>query len=232
MKSKLKHLNIPIKSMQEDGTFLGYGSVFGIKDSYGDVVVKGAFVNSLVQKMPKMLWQHRADTPIGVFTAAQEDEHGLRLEGKLTLDSTMGKDAYALMKAGAVDGLSIGYYLNKYELNKEEKTLYIKEADLLEVSLVTFPANEAAQVEAVKTQFLSSELNKAAMDMQSRMEEIERRMTEVEATLCNENAEGSDELSQKAQAEAKTHASGADDGAIEAVEALNNLLASIKAGNL
>lgn len=228
MKNRVRHLNLEIKSFEEDGTFDGYGSVFGVKDSYGDIVVKGAFMNSLVSKMPKLLWQHRTDMPIGIFTSAYEDAHGLRLQGKLALDTVMGKDAYALLKMGAIDGLSIGYYLKNFDLNKEEKTVYIKDVDLLEVSLVTFPANVESQVESVKTEFLDVELNKAITDLIRRVRELEAKSEMVEGSTEDVGEEQN-------EAEAETHEEdGEDDGAEdkadkESIEALNKLLATLSA---
>lgn len=226
MKTKVRHLTLEIKSFAEDGTFAGYGSVFGVKDSYGDVVVKGAFQNSLTTKMPKLLWQHRSDTPIGVLTSAFEDAKGLKIEGKLALETTTGNDAYHLMKMGAIDGLSIGYYLKKFDVNKEEKTLYIQDVDLLEVSLVTFPANQESLVETVKSEFLGSSLNNVVANFGKRLHDVECMLLRHESKI----AEGSVE---DETAEAETHAfiAGEDDGAKkEALDsALTKLLATFQA---
>lgn len=147
-----------VKSIEADGTFTGYGSVFGNTDSYGDVVEKGAFKESLDQansggKMPAMLWQHKHDEPIGVWTEMAEDDHGLLVKGKLLVDDDpLAKRAYAHLKAGSVGGLSIGYSIPKGggEWDDEAGVYRLKNLKLWETSLVTFPANEAAQVETVK----------------------------------------------------------------------------------
>lgn len=143
------------KASGEDGSFTGYGSVFGVRDSYGDVVERGAFKASLdvwagKKKLPKMLYQHRTGEPIGVWTRMVEDEKGLAVEGRLLLEVQRAKEAYALMKAGALDGLSIGYVPVKEAWDKDTQTNRLKEIDLWEVSPVTFGANPEALIEGVK----------------------------------------------------------------------------------
>lgn len=156
----LKHKNMPlqIKSIDESGTFSGYGSVFDVVDKYHDAVRKGAFLNSLNAwqakgKLPPMLWQHDTKQPIGYFTKMYEDDHGLYVEGKLLIDDVpQAKTAYALLKNNVLGGLSIGYNTLKGEiLDAGETWVYeLHEIDLWEVSLVTFPANESATVDNVK----------------------------------------------------------------------------------
>lgn len=161
---KIKHLEIPleIKSVDENGTFSGYGSVFHNEDSYGDVVRPGAFKSSLekwVQKgrLPPMLWQHDHREPIGVFTKMQEDEKGLYVEGRLLIDDIpQARAAYALLKEKVLGGMSIGYREILIEQDHKEKITNLLELDLWEVSLVTFPANEAATVDSVKADFSGS----------------------------------------------------------------------------
>jgi HK97 family phage prohead protease len=146
-----------IKSVSDAGVFTGYGSVFGVVDSYRDVVIKGAFARSLdawkqKAQLPALLWQHRSDTPIGVWTKMAEDDHGLYVEGRLALKTQQGAEAHELLKMGAVRGLSIGYMLGAdgFEYDKERDAYLLKEIDLFETSLVTFPANEEANVTEVK----------------------------------------------------------------------------------
>ena len=142
------------------GKFEGYGSIFGNKDLGNDVVMEGAFSKSLRGKKAKgvkLLWQHKQDMPIGVFTQIKEDDHGLYVKGKLALGTTSGKDAYELMKMGALDGLSIGFKVNPKEVLYDKRTgkRIIKELDLMEVSLVTFPMNPRATVRSVKGEEIS-----------------------------------------------------------------------------
>ena len=130
----------------------GHGSVFGNVDLGGDVVMPGAFKRSLATKtMPAMLWQHDSTKPIGIWTVAREDETGLYLKGELA-DTTDGRDARVLAAMGAIKGLSIGFQLIDFDFDKSGNRL-IKEVDLWETSLVTFPMNPKAQIEAVKAQF-------------------------------------------------------------------------------
>lgn len=118
-----QRLDIPLKlkSVSDSGEFEGYGSVFGVKDSYDDVVVPGAFSKSLQSwreknALPAMLWQHQMDEPIGVYTEMKEDDVGLYVKGRLLIDDDpLSKRAYAHMKAGSLTGLSIGYMLKDWE---------------------------------------------------------------------------------------------------------------------
>ena len=142
------------------GKFEGYGSVFGNKDLGNDVIEKGAFSNSLKRKKPnqvKLLYQHKTDMPIGVFEEIKEDGHGLYVKGKLALQTQAGKEAYELMKMGALDGLSIGFKVNPdmVSYDKRSRKRLIKEVDLMEISLVTFPMNPKATVRSVKASEIS-----------------------------------------------------------------------------
>ena len=135
--------------------FEGYGSVFGIMDSYGDIVQAGAFRQTLMKAhqtgiMPSMLWQHNAAAPIGVYTSMTEDSFGLRVVGQLA-DTTLGNEAYTLMKMGALSGLSIGYSIVDEEYDRGRDARLLKQINLWEVSPVTFPANADARVESVKS---------------------------------------------------------------------------------
>jgi len=146
---------LEIRATGDDGTVEGYGSVFGVKDSYDDVIVKGAFAESLKAHkaegtMPAMLWQHDSGEPIGVWTDMVEDTKGLRLKGQLALETTRGKEAHALLKMGALNGLSIGFMTKDAEYDRETEIRTLKEVDLWEVSLVTFPANGKSRVTNVK----------------------------------------------------------------------------------
>lgn len=154
-----KHLSRPfeVKAISDDGTFEGYGSVFGVEDWYRDIVVKGAFAKSLAAhklkgSFPSMCWQHDQQKVVGVYEEMKEDDYGLFLRGRLLKDDvTLAREAYALMKAGAVTGLSVGIRVavDEYDRNSDVRT--IKEAELWEVSLVTWPANDLARVESVKS---------------------------------------------------------------------------------
>jgi uncharacterized protein len=132
------------------GEFEGYGSVFGVVDSYNEIVDKGAFVESLNGKMPMLLWQHDTRQPIGIYTEAREDERGLYLRGQLNLDVQTGREAYSLLKQGALKGMSIGFRVLSDESDRTSGLTHLKKLDLWEVSLVSFPANDKATVGQVK----------------------------------------------------------------------------------
>lgn len=149
----LKHIDVPfqIKAVSENGLFSGYGSVFGVIDSYKEIVVAGAFTESLQAKTPSLLWQHRSGEPIGIYTSVKEDAIGLHVEGKLALKTARGAEAYELLQMGAISGMSIGYQVRDESYDRVTGINTLKKLDLWEVSLVTFPANDAARVTDVKS---------------------------------------------------------------------------------
>jgi uncharacterized protein len=136
----------------EDGTFEGYASVFDVVDQGMDVVAKGAFTKSLGSgRKVKMLWQHDSGKVIGVWDEMREDERGLYVKGRLLKDVTLGREAMALMRAGAIDSMSIGYRTIEAVPEAGGRVRKLTEVDLFEVSVVTFPMNEAARVTDVKS---------------------------------------------------------------------------------
>lgn len=153
---KVRDFDFEVKAVTEDGKFNGYGSVFGVVDSYQEVVAKGAFVDSLAEIQAKgrpvpVLWQHRASEPIGAWSNLKEDDHGLFGDGQILLDAgEMEKRAYAHMKARTVTGLSIGYWVRESTYDEKTGIRTLTKLDLVEISLVTFPANDESRVEAVK----------------------------------------------------------------------------------
>lgn len=152
---KIRDFAFELKAINEDGTFDGYGSVFGVKDSYSEIVESGAFSDSLSAHkskgtMPALLWQHRSGEPIGVYTSMEEDSIGLKVSGQLALKTARGAEAYELLKMKAISGLSIGFMTREDSYDKLTGIRTLKKVDLWEVSLVTFPANDAARVQGVK----------------------------------------------------------------------------------
>jgi uncharacterized protein len=162
-------------SNAEAMTFAGYGAVFGNVDSYGDVIKIGAFTETLREakaagQWPAMLLQHGGGflggsaqdmTPIGVWSDLSEDGHGLKVEGKLA-DTPRGREAYALLKMTprpAITGLSIGFIPKEWQMRArpEEPRRTLKKVDLVEVSLVTFPANSKARIGSVKAAGLTEQ---------------------------------------------------------------------------
>lgn len=161
-----QRLDMPfqIKSVNDAGEFEGYGSVFGVKDSYSDVVVKGAFQKSLNKwkekgRLPALLWQHKADEPIGKYTYMEEDDVGLAVKGILLInEDPLARRAHAHMKIGSLTGLSIGYILDDWEYDREKEVFLLKEIDLWEVSTVTFPSNDEARISEVKSMLERGEM--------------------------------------------------------------------------
>lgn len=153
---EVRSFALQIKAAGDDGSVEGYGSVFGVRDNYDDVIAKGAFAATLAAHksagtMPAMLWQHDACEPIGIWSEMVEDDKGLRIKGQLALDTARGKEAHALLKMGALNGLSIGFVSKQWAYDRETDVRTLTEIDLWEVSLVTFPANEKARVTNVKS---------------------------------------------------------------------------------
>ena len=147
---------LQIKAAGDDGSIEGYGSVFDVVDSYEDSIAKGAFEKSIAEHksagtMPAMLWQHRSDQPIGIWTEMSEDEKGLTLKGRLALDTEKGKEAHALLKMGALNGLSIGFVSKQWAYDRETEIRTLTEIEIWECSVVTFPANSKARITGVKS---------------------------------------------------------------------------------
>ena len=135
----------------EDGTFEGYASVFDALDLGMDVVARGAFTKSLGQRKPKMLWQHSMADPIGVWDEVREDERGLFVKGRLIGEVQKGREALALLKAGAIDGMSIGYRTIEAQPEAGGRVRKLIELELHEISIVTNPMLPIAKVTAVKS---------------------------------------------------------------------------------
>jgi HK97 family phage prohead protease len=153
---KVREVPLHLKAANDDGTFSGYGSVFDVADFYNEIVARGAFSESLAEIAEKgrplpVLWQHRADMPIGVYESLAEDETGLRVEGRLLKDDVrQAAETHALVRAGAVSGLSIGFYVRESNFDEKTKIRTLTKLDLVEISLVTFPANDEARVDTIK----------------------------------------------------------------------------------
>lgn len=139
-------------------TIEGYGAVFGNVDAYGDVITPGAFAKSLAEHkqagtMPQMLLEHGSSPlPIGVWKSMSEDGHGLKVQGEF-LTTALGVDSWKAAKAGAINGLSIGYRPTEFQMRQrpEDPRRLLKSVDLIEVSLVGRPANDKARVSQIKS---------------------------------------------------------------------------------
>ncbi len=164
--AQLQHKQFAFKAeaVKDDGTFTGYGSVFGNLDSYREIVAPGAFAESLERikasgdPLPA-LWQHRGDEPIGGYDLLEEDERGLKVQGWLMVNEIpLAKQAHALMQRRVVKGLSIGYYVLADSFDEKERVRTLTKLDLQEISIVTFPANPEAQVDAVKAKLARGDM--------------------------------------------------------------------------
>jgi HK97 family phage prohead protease len=134
------------------GTVSGYASRFGEIDQGGDQIAPGAYAKSLASmgdRRVKMLWQHDPSQPIGVWDEVREDDAGLFVKGRILSEVAKGKEAKALVDAGAIDGLSIGYRTIKADRGDRGQRV-LQEVELWEVSLVTFPMQESARIDASK----------------------------------------------------------------------------------
>lgn len=154
-----KDFGLEIKDVSESGVIEGYASVFGgAPDSYGDIVLPGAFADTLVKHkregtMPLMLWGHQAgELPVGDWVDMAEDGKGLWVKGQLDLEDSVGARVHRALKRKSVRGLSIGYETRERDTDaKRPGVSFLKAVDLWEVSPVNFPAQRRAQITSVKS---------------------------------------------------------------------------------
>ncbi|MEJ0075993.1 MAG: HK97 family phage prohead protease [Alphaproteobacteria bacterium] len=141
----------PHTRIEDDGTVEGYASLFGEVDAARDMVMPGAFARTLrsrgIRRVP-MLFQHDPAEPVGVWLELYEDFRGLRARGKLIPDVTRGRELLALLRAGAIDGLSIGFRTVKGRVDPTTRVRKLIDVDLWEISIVTFPLLAGARVRA------------------------------------------------------------------------------------
>ncbi len=160
MRKNLVLENVGLKFAKNDtGAFSGYASVFGGVDSYRDTIMPGAYksvierIQSGAARMPKMFINHKSyELPVGKWLSMEEDEKGLFMFGELTPGMEDAKTVKAAMQHGTIDGLSIGYGLNRDDVEMVEKddgvVRIIKNvSELYEISIVTYPADDAARVD-------------------------------------------------------------------------------------
>lgn len=161
-----------LKEVNEDGTFVGVASVYGVEDLGGDIVDKGAFKKTISENpVVPILWQHKSDEVIGEGSV-KEWQGKVLLEGKLDLEDTTAQKAYGKMKRRLVKGLSIGFSTIKSTWEEVEGRMvrHISELKLWEVSVVTFPMLPAAQVTRVKS----------AEDQEARIKQLEGEKAQLE----------------------------------------------------
>ena len=150
---KLASLELKVEGKSDDYlTISGYGSVFGNEDKGGDIVMPGAFKACIAEgRKPKMLWNHDPAQPIGAWDEMSEDERGLRMKGRISRKGKAGEIA-DLIEMGGIEGLSIGYRTQEYEMDAEKGVRKLTKLDLWETSVVTFPMNEMAGIYAMKAE--------------------------------------------------------------------------------
>ncbi|WP_341748835.1 phage major capsid protein [Candidatus Tisiphia endosymbiont of Sialis lutaria] len=150
--------NLIIKSVTDNNVVIsGYASVYNISDQHNDLIAKGAFA-SANHLCIKFLWQHDWQQPIGVIKSLTEDDYGLKVEAIINNKIDKGKEAIELVRQGAVDGLSIGFNIKLANYNNLNQRI-ITEAELIEVSIVTFPANYHAKISHITKQRYLNDLN-------------------------------------------------------------------------
>jgi len=146
-----------IETTAEDGVFEGYASVFGEVDNVKDRVARGAFRETLAQfrkngRMPPLLWQHDTREPIGIIKELYEDGKGLRIRARLFVeDIPRARQAYKLLRENGISGLSIGFKAAESAFDPETGVRTLLKIELMEISLVTFPALDSARIAGVKT---------------------------------------------------------------------------------
>ena len=141
--------NFLIKAVGLENTIIsGYASVFNIVDSQNDIVQKGAFEDTKPENI-KLLWQHDTLKPIGIIKSLYEDDYGLKIEAEINNRILLGKETTELVRQKAIDGLSIGFCAKDFEYDNQGVRL-LKKVDLMEIRVVTFPANRNAGIINVK----------------------------------------------------------------------------------
>jgi HK97 family phage prohead protease len=149
-----KFTALDLKQVEPDGTFAGYASLFNTEDMGRDIVLPGAFRDSLKERGPagiKLLYQHNPAEPIGVWESLKEDARGLLARGRLMLAVARAREVLALMRAGALDGLSIGFRAVTGRRDAKTGIRRLARIDLWEISIVTFPLLPEARVAHVKS---------------------------------------------------------------------------------
>jgi len=149
-----KFTPLDLKRVEPDGTFSGYASLFNTEDMGRDIVLPGAFRDSLAERGPagiKLLYQHNPSEPIGIWESLKEDSRGLLAKGRLMLAVARAREVLALMRAGALDGLSIGFRAVTGKRDARTGIRRLARIDLWEISIVTFPLLPEARVAHVKS---------------------------------------------------------------------------------
>ncbi len=149
----LRRERAPVRVSESDGRVEGYASLFGVPDHGGDVVMPGAFAASLRRRGAsgvRFLFQHDPAQPVGVWDEIRENKCGLYVRGRLIGGVARAREIAALLCAGALDGLSIGFRTVRADRDPRLRTRRLHEIDLWEISIVTFPMLPGAKVSRIK----------------------------------------------------------------------------------
>ena len=151
---KRRGLDVPLVATPGSGVFSGYASIFNERDASGDIVMPGAFHQSLLRRPAediRMLFQHDPAEPVGTWVEVRETDKGLYVLGRLNKNVQRGRELLALLEGGGIDGLSIGFKTIAARKDKSTGARLLTKIDLWEISLVTFPMLDGARVSAVKS---------------------------------------------------------------------------------
>lgn len=164
-----------VKAVREDSNLFieGYASVFGVVDSYNDIVVQGAFTNTLINdaKRVKFCWQHNMDDVIGKIIEMREDDRGLWFKAKIS-NTSKGKDVAILVEDNALDEVSFAYRTKKYLMDEETDIRKLLEVELIEISLVTRAANPEAVITGTEKKSEEEKLAEAVETIFSKVENL------------------------------------------------------------
>lgn len=207
-----------VKANDNGYKFKGYASVFDGVDSYGDTIKKGAFLEALEKGMPKMFFNHDTyELPIGKWVKCVEDDTGLYVEGELTKGLKEADEVALALKAGTVDGLSIGFSVKADGLEYNEETdgyVITKVHRLREISIVTFPADDSARIE-------KAESLQTFKDIEHYLRDAGMSATEAKTVISRTKAAALVEFQRDAENEKNTQAEAQ---ILEALERLNSKL--------
>lgn len=188
-KKKSYQFSVTKFNENNDGIIEGYANTFNFKDYAGDITMKGAFARTLNKHMkegsvPAMLWQHQQDQVIGVWDEAYEDEKGLRIRGHLIAGVQKADEAKLLIEAGAINGLSIGYYEVETQWDSKQKANLLLDVELFEVSIVTSPCNTQSRIDAAKSHLLNGEMP-SEREMEKCLREIGLSQKQAKLFMAN-----------------------------------------------
>jgi HK97 family phage prohead protease len=154
----MDHLDLALRfeAPSDTGEFSGYAVIWGERNAHNEIVKRGAFRASLDQHRaagtkPVMLWSHDPTDIIGVWTEIREDEKGLFVRGQLVTTTTRGREAHDLLKAGALNGLSIGFRVSKGGETRQAGVRILTGIDVREISLVGMPSAGSARITSIRS---------------------------------------------------------------------------------